>query len=273
MYMQIIKRLHYLNLDTALGAVIMSLFVSEIFHVPINWASVAALFLSVLLIYTFDHYQDAAIDNSKVNSLRLEFYSLNRRRLRVAILILVVCLTLSLFFIPFEVFYNGIILSAAVGFYFVLLKLLPTSFIFFKEFMVAVIYVLGVFLPAYTLGHLQVNSQLICIYLIVLILAVLNLLVFSIYDMESDKISRQPNITNLLGFSHYLLLGISFSMVNYFLIWSAYADILDSAQRIVLTLMTSVLVVLLILVHTRFRDKELIRVAGEFVFVLPVVLL
>lgn len=191
----------------------------------------------------------------------------------MAIMMLVAGLTITLFYIPFEVFYNGILLSAAVGFYFILLKLLPTSFIFFKEFMVAVIYVLGVFLPAYTLGHLPVNSQLICIYLIVLILAVLNLLVFSIYDMETDKISRQPNITNLLGFSHYLLLGLSFSLVNYFLIWSAYADILDTAQRIVLTIMTAVLGVLLILVHTRFRDKELIRVAGEFVFVLPVFVL
>ena len=271
--MEIIRKLHYLNFDTGAGAVIMSLFIAQIMNVSIPISSSISLFMAVLVIYTFDHYQDSFLSNIDQSSERLKFYRGNRKRLRLFLVMLILMLVISLTFLPRQLLVNGIILSIAVGAYFGLLKLLPLKVLVFKELFVAIVYSLGVVLPTYTLMDSSTTPSVFSITSIVAVLALINLFVFSLYDKESDLTTMQPNIIRVIGSKVPQLLGIIVAMVGLFLIW--YPGILNLKIQdcLVLTLMNLILVTLLLIPVTKSSTKEYLRIVGECAFILPLAVL
>ena len=79
-----------MNFDTALGAVITSLFIANYIGSVIPEIALFALFLTVLVIYNFDHLLDAKRVTRKASSARHSFYQQNLKALAIYQLFLLV---------------------------------------------------------------------------------------------------------------------------------------------------------------------------------------
>jgi len=266
---KLIYSAHFLNLDTAIGAVITSHFVNSILGVTMENEVSVMLFLSVLAIYNFDHLVDSYHIHGKAMTTRHDFYKTNRRGLWLWQLIVVIVLLLLLPRLPHRIIINGTILTTVVGIYFMLIWLVTNRYIFFKEIMVALIYTLAIFIVP--LSQYQFGSPVLTKVLFygTFSCAVGNLLVFSYYDLKVDKAENHASLVRLIGRSK-IRIGVMLILVMAFIFYLVYFDLFyHPLAPIILIIMIALLIVLLLFPKT-FMKNDLYRLVGEYVFLIPI---
>jgi 4-hydroxybenzoate polyprenyltransferase len=264
--MNVYQYVNILSLDVAAGAVICSLFFARIFHVAVSPNGLVALALTVWVIYTIDHLRDAKTIKAVASTDRHRFHQ-KYFRLILAILYFVIAVNfLLIWFVPQRVLIVGLALWLIVVVYLVSQRYLK----FLKEFFVALLYTAGILLPSLsvmTLNPLTVHWVLIGKFFIT---ALMNLLLFSLFDYKEDRDQNQHSFVTWFGPAStrtgILLLGL----VNILLgigLWS-----FDPGAALIFISMNMMLLAIL------FFQKHLIsdnyyRIFGDAVFFIPLLYL
>jgi hypothetical protein len=266
--LQLYRVLNILSIDVVAGAVICALYFAQVFQVQILAYGLVALALTVWIIYTTDHLRDARKIGKIASSKRHQFHqaNFNTLLLTVAVALLVDCL--MLFFIRKQVFVWGAWLIAFVALY----LLLHRKFAFLKEFFVAIMYMAGVLLLSLAVTTMAISWLQVGLMMQFFILALLNLLIFSWYDSESDSsdnlssfVTRfgKPFTEKFIRFLFAILFAFNISQL-----------ILSGAYRYILVATLMMIVLFLIFIFPRvFGRNDFYRLLGDSIFMFPIVIL
>jgi 4-hydroxybenzoate polyprenyltransferase len=261
---------HYINilsLDVAAGAVVSSLFFSEILGVAISSYTLAVLAITVWIIYTVDHLRDAMIIAKPASTPRHSFHQKNFRILIICVFtLLFIDAVIIYFFVPWRVIIYGSCLGVLVLFYLVFQR----KFKFLKEFLVACLYTSGVVLPSFSLIGWDLTPLTFILTAQFCVTALINLLLFSLIDFEQDRQHAQNSFVTRFGRqrtrSAIWVLG-TISICT-----SVFVSTVDSRSAIILILMNVVLLVILIF-EKRFNANNYYRIIGDAIFFIPMLYL
>lgn len=254
-----------LSIDISLGAVVLSTAMAKYLDVALTWPVQVTLFLSVWLIYSFDHLMDS--DRTITEDLSYRHFIHGRyRRAIVLTMILAILVGVSvLFLLPAEIVLWGVIASAFIVIYFLLVRY--TRF-WAKEVFVAVGYTVGVFLaPMVMADNLSLTALLLVV--VVFLIALTNLLLFSYFDVDFDRQLGFPSTITRLGQkrSQVLILGILILSISL----SACLIMVDPNSLISWVIGLMNLCLLVIMAHpSHFDHNGYYRVVGDGIFLLPI---
>lgn len=264
---KIYRLLNILSIDVSAGAVVCALFFANIFDVIPGVPGLIALGFTVWIIYSTDHLLDVLRIETAATD-RHQFY----QRHFVVMIVITAAVTVAdaamIFFITPSILHAGLVLGAMVAVYLIAQR----YFGFLKELLGAVLYTGGVILPAFVFSddHAISRDQWMVV-LCFLLIAWINLLVFSYFDKVSDEKQRQISFTTSMGEGKTRALVLTLFCISAGL---CLALMLRSMQApsVVLFVMSLVLVLLL-----RFREyfgrQDRYRYIGDAVFLFPLVLL
>ena len=173
-----------------------------------------------------------------------------------------------LFFLPYNVLIYGCILLGLVGLYF--LSIWFFKIYFAKELFIAVLYACGVFLGTFSLGN-EINLALLLFFLQTILMASINLLLFSYYELNQDKNDGHQSWATHFGeiktFNH--IKGTFFLLIILVLFTSlSKLSIVQFNMQIIFVMMSAVLA-LVYLLPSWANKGERFRWLGDVIFLLP----
>lgn len=250
-----------LSLDVALGAMITALFFSRQLVAPVRAFGIIALGLTVWVIYTADRLMDVRHLTEPASSERHRFHQKYSKLLWIAIVVAMLIVGVLLTFVRPSVLIGGLILAPIITIYLLLQKKMPI-----KELTVAVLYTLGVLLPAWPESwHLIAPATGLIGQLFLIALA--NLLLFAWFEWDADSKMGQASLATRLGkksvstlVAVIFMVGISVSVV----------DVIVNPISWIFVLMWLVLISLYIF-HAYFQQHERYRLWGDAIFYLPLI--
>ena len=268
-----LKYFQILSVDVAIGCVVGALFVANYLSVTIPQLVILVLFLTVWLIYTMDHLLDVQTNNKEPMSARHLFHWRHSTMLwGVWSLVLIATISLS-FKLPSSIILNGSILAVSVFVYFISIRLMEGQKIYHKEIMGALVYACGVFLGAVTLTDSSLSWDVGILFFEFVLLAFLNLTLFSLLDKETDEAEGFQSLVISIGerrvivlfwITGAILLLITVCQLMFFPIHHKHV-----ISQIVVLIMTFV-TILLIYRRALFKRHATYRTVGDAVFIIPV---
>lgn len=261
--------LHWMNFDTAIGAAITSLFIANIIDSVIPPVATIALLIAVLAIYNFDHLLDAKKISGIAISGRHRFYQQNFARLSIYQLILLLFLLVISWFLPANIARAGIMLSVVTLIYFLLLFIILPQRFALKELMIAMVFASGIFLSPVSFNPSQTFSiPIILLWVEIFLLALANTLILSWFDYMDDKKEGQTSLAQIIGDRAVRTIGfITLAVLLLIIILSLAIDSFWADQLVIL-IMGLVLFVSLI-IGKKIELQDGLRVAGETIFLIP----
>jgi len=251
-----------LSLDVVTGAVISALFFGRLLHAPVAFTSLLTLGFAVWIIYTLDHLRDAMTIPKIATTDRHRFHQKHFRAMVGVLFVVMMVELIVVWFLPPGTFRMGVTLGLIVLVYLVLQRYLK----FLKEFFVACLYTAGVLLPSLPLMH----GELTFIHYVIIgkffITALMNLLLFSLFDYKEDRHQQQHSFVTWFGPGStrigILILG-SLNILLGFWLWE-----FDMRVAVVFILMN------LALLGVLFAGRKLVvnnyyRIIGDAVFFIP----
>jgi len=267
------KYIQAFSIDIALGGVIGALFIAKYLGVELDYLVVIELFVTVWLIYTFDHLVDSGSGRYELIAYRHKIHSKHSTSLwGIWSFALIVALSL-LFKIPSATLMAGSILGVFVVMYFVSLKLLEEGNLYHKEFSAALIYATGIFIGPVSIFEGALSADILILFVEYVLLAAINLLVFSLYEQLANEKSGFQSLLKTLGIEKIRIISWTLILVVILIsvlsiIWYWDNSQILKAQFIIL-LMTICLIFVFINRGTFIR-QERYRMVGDAVFFLPI---
>lgn len=257
------RTLNILSLDVVAGSIICSAYFCSTFKVTVDGITLVLLGLSVWLIYTTDHLMDVRNLKVKASSLRHRFHQKYFTMLSVLAVIDLITIITLLFFLRSYVLWNGLILLMFVGAYILIHKKIKYT----KELIIAVLYCWGILIPVLaetiTISAIILYPQIPCF----LILVLLNLLLFSLYDLKTDAQDGQWSFTRSAGKRiTKVVITILFCSLTVNLIFISLSG--DRQSLIIFSLM-GITNLLIFSVPNYFQKGERYRLVGDAVFLIP----
>lgn len=260
------RLLNLLSIDIAAGAIACALYFAWVLQVHVRPYAIASLGITVWIIYTADHLLDAWKVKGRASTDRHRFHQDHFRILSAFVFAAIVADCVLIFFIKRAVFFAGIYIIALVALY----LLFHNKLRFLKEVFVALLYCVGVLLPSLTVTEITVSIQHYMLFAVFFLLALINLLLFSLFDRRDDeKDHRQSFVTlageyntqvviNVLIALNAVLLGYLFTQSNAILI-------------VIIPALMSVLLTLIMIFRKWFAIESRYRLLGDAVFLLPLI--
>jgi len=254
--------INILSLDVAAGAIVSSLFFTFIFKVPVSPSALAALALTVWIIYTIDHLRDAKSIAKIASTDRHRFHQKHFKLILIFLSVVMIIDFVIIWFVPGRVLMLGIILWLVVLIYLIFQRYLK----FLKEFFVACLYSAGVLLPALAV----VPPDLHFVHFILIgkffITALMNLLLFSLFDFKEDRHHQQHSFVTWFGPAStrrgILFLGL-LNIVGGIGLWS-----FDPGVAAVFISMNVMLLAILFM-EKQLTSNNYYRILGDAVFLIP----
>lgn len=275
MFLKIYKKIQLLSIDVVFGACATSFLVAQVLGITLPFIIYFSLGASVWLTYTIDHLLDAKANTKQVVTPRHTFH-LKYFHLLIYVWLVVFILTalLSVCFLPFKTIYIGLIASALVVLHLVLVKLLGNKISIYiqKELGIAFTYSVGILVGPISCME-TLPSYFYFVVPQVFLLAFINLIEFSYFELEEDTRQGQTsivhsmgkkNIKRLLAFLFVLLLILNFVSYILFPLFIAIQAILSCMMLVLLTIVYK---------QDYFGIEERYRLWGDVIFMFPIVLL
>lgn len=259
---KIYQFINMLSLDVVAGAVICSAFFASVLHTPVMFDTLLALGFTVWIIYTIDHLRDAMLIPTLASTDRHRFHQTHFKMILLILLLAMVADFVLIWFVPGKVLAYGLMLWIIVLLYLVFQRYLK----FLKEFFVACLYTLGVLLPS--IATLQTPLQSVHLILIgkFFITALMNLLLFSLFDQTQDRKQQQHSFVTWFGASStrvgILFLG-SFNILTGVWLWS-----FDWRVAAIFIGMNAMLLAVLTL-QKHLMSNNYYRILGDAIFLIP----
>ncbi len=269
-----------LSLDVVLGSLVNTLLIANYLAVKIPYTVLFALASATWLIYTIDHLYDATKLKEKSSSFRHLFHFKNKKILIVVCFILLIINILNLFYLPVSILKIGFYMSLGVLAYFFFLRLASGQPSLFKELSIALIYTVAIFLSPLILGINNWNVEVYLLFAEYFLLALINLLEFSLFDFTLDEKEQHSSLIRKLGVQNStqligLLIGISFLLViisTIFLYYRSLNPVVFFYQiQLCIFLMNGMLAIIL-LFPAFFAKNDSYRIFGDMVFLFPIFL-
>ncbi|MEQ1586809.1 MAG: UbiA family prenyltransferase [Cyclobacteriaceae bacterium] len=260
--LRLYRTINLLSIDVAVGAVISSLCFSRLFDIKPNPYSMVTLGLTVWIIYTADRLLDVRNLKGQATTDRHKFHHRYQKQLWILIFLMGFIAAALVFFLHPSIIVTGILLAASSGLYLLIQKHLRI-----KEFVVAILYTIGVLLPSFGLRG-SLSSELYLLSAQFFILALINLLLFSWFEQETDKSSGYSSFATAYGkkvttYFIWMLCLCSISITTWMLIQNLF-----NLTTFVFLFMTFVLMVIS-LFPAYFTVNSRYRLLGDAVFFLP----
>jgi 1,4-dihydroxy-2-naphthoate octaprenyltransferase len=260
--------INLLSIDVAVGAVISALFFARLLGVGVLPSGLAALGLSVWIIYTFDHLLDAWSIKSEASTARHRFH---QRFFKPIALILFTGIVLDMglvFFVRWPVLQSGLVLSGAVGIYFLLFQRLRMM----KELTGSILYCCGVLLPALSLSHhgMTPSEGLVITQFSLTVLS--NMILFALMDHQEDLHDSRHSVVTELGNdgARNILMGLFLTCMLLSAVQFLYFE--HASVAAVVFLMNLVLMAIFFF-HSNVKNRDQYRMIGDAVFFIPVIYL
>jgi len=220
MFIKFYKYLRILSIDVVLGACAMSYFLAYVMSVRLPLYCLVILGLSVWLIYTCDHLIDALKIKHHAHTPRHLFHQENFTTLSFLWLSVLGCAAwVTFFYLPYKTILTGGIILVASAIYLILVWLFGSarSHIVQKELGVAVIYTCGIFIGPLSFLKGNLSKEIIVLFMQVFMIAFVNLILFALFDYETDYKDGHVSFIQMVGKKNSNLV-IGFLMVLYMLI-------------------------------------------------------
>ena len=260
------RMINILSLDVAVGAMVSSYFFSRIFVAKMDVPSLLCLGLAVWLIYTSDHLLDAFFIKDRASTLRHRFHQKNFRVMVYAAASVLAVVIALLFFINTSIFFMGLTLSAMVLIYFIIQRKLG----FFKEIVGAFLYSLGVMIPVMALSEESYHSLLSIPAVLFFNTALINLVLFSWFDLDNDASDQQLSIATIIGYKATSNLLIVLFFIQFGLLGFAYS--VENYKNYLMVFVIMGIILLSVFMKARwFAEADKYRIMGDAVFLIPLV--
>ena len=242
-------------------------------HLPVSKVQSGVLFLTVLFIYGFDHWQDSLKIKTKITS-RHQFFEEYQPLIPVFLLLLfLLIVVISVAFIPRSVFIFGVVTAFLSGIYLWLVKITGEKkwLIFQKELWVAIIFTTAIW------GSVWARMQLIPFFhvltaIIFSLTAFQNLLLFSYFEYSEDEMQHERSLVRSLGMKNSrFLYGALLGLVLFFSAWGwqLSASLFEKCVILIELVMSGILTCLFY--RKKWAMQQLrYRYMGDAVFLLPV---
>lgn len=268
-----IRLFRILSLDVVSGSLATSFLVASCFQVSPPLVAYIALGIAVWLIYTFDHLSDARAIAQPV-TIRHRFHKTYFYPVSVFFVIALMAGIYVLQFLSKEVFLLGL---TGLG-----LTTLHLALVYFfgkrvspfihKEAGVALNFAFGVAIPALSrLDALEWKHGIILFQIFTL--AMMNLISFSYYEHEADKVQGQTSLALNLGNSFLAKLNNILFLAGVFIPTVMLLPRESNMFPLVIMLVMAVVLWALIRWPSFFGKNERYRIYGDMIFSLPYILL
>ncbi|MEM9324842.1 MAG: hypothetical protein AAGA85_04275 [Bacteroidota bacterium] len=262
--MAVLKKIRWLSVHIALGAICVLYFVDRLQQLGLPTAIYICLFAAVWTIYLVDHKLDARKEG--LATPRRHFHRASRRLIDGLILFNLIIGLLAMAFIPRPVVLGGLFLAGLSLVYLRFAGQLGSWRV--KELLTALCYGAGVMLAPLYYGPfwptLILTSQLA-------VLALANLLLFSMFEKDADEAEGFSSWVTEMGSrrsEHLLRILLALTIV------SAIAFMVTLYWRFQLFMLVASLILFFIsFKRDYFGQRERYRVFGDLVFILPLALL
>jgi 4-hydroxybenzoate polyprenyltransferase len=260
--------INILSIDIVAGAVISALFFGKILNVEILPYGLMALAITVWIIYTADHLRDAIVIKNIASSERHRFH---QRNFKVLLALLVLATIVGLFIILYTrkpVLRWGINLSAIVLVYMVIQRYLK----FLKEIFISILYTCGVLLPSMSVSEGNLTLSHYLFFGAFAMVALMNLLIFSWYDYDTDTRDLQRSFATTVGktatrnFIYSLTMGVL--TIEVYLLTNSFYPLATA-----LVMMMAILHLLIVLFSGHLSSNSGYRIFAEAIFFIPVLYL
>lgn len=258
---------HYINvlsIDVALGAVVGSVFFARLLNVSIRPFGLAALGITVWIIYTVDHLHDARKIGTKASSTRHYFHQRYFKRLTIILMIAILLDIVLVFFIRKQVLQWGLILTLFV----ILYLIVQRNLYFAKEVFVAVMYTLGILLPSVSVTTMEISLYHYFLFIQFFLIALLNLIIFSWFDIEKDYsdnlvsfVTRFGKKSSTIFIQILFFIFFSINIVNGFVSDYNFYD--------VIFIMMGLVLLMIFIFPEFFSINNYYRICGDAVFFFP----
>lgn len=212
--------LQMLSIDIVIGACAGMLFFDRLIGADLRLFLYLLLALAVWCIYTFDHLLDAWQIKKAASTPRHAFHQKHFKILTIILLILGgLGLGMAFYFLKIKfIVFTGVALGSLILLSFVLLKIFPRQWVFFKEISIAVLYVVGIMLAPYFHNDLVIIPEAFWLLgLAYVLVAWFNTLYLGMLDLESDQEDGLYSFALTVGESRFnkLLMGLMVVMLLY----------------------------------------------------------
>ncbi|MEM6348697.1 MAG: hypothetical protein AAF927_32735 [Bacteroidota bacterium] len=267
--------LQLLSIDVILGALLSGMMLTRLLAVQMPHYWYWVLPLSVWVIYTTDHLIDARRLKENAHTPRHLFHYRYFHQIGLVwALGIAVCTLYVPFIISKPILYFGFAMGALVLGHLALVWLIGNRIAWFihKELGVGLIYAAGVWGAPLVLYESPITSWIISAAVQFFLLALLNLLIFSFYERETDALDQHTSFVRALGEKRTRYLIVLLTAVILALgIWGSFEHGLAPFYLIVQAVYALMLAVLLWVFfdEKRFRFAERYRLWGDAVFLFP----
>jgi hypothetical protein len=256
--------LNLLSIDIAIGAIACGMYFAWVLHVHVRPYALASLGITVWIIYTADHLLDAWKVKGRASTERHRFHQDHFRILVVLMTIAIGTDFILIFFIKRPVLFAGLYMIALVVVY----LLFHNKLTFLKEVFVALLYCVGVLLPSLTVTDVSLEIRHYILFISFFLLALINLLLFSLFDRRNDEKDKRQSFVTLFGERNTRSAIIIFSSVNMLLLFYLFFEWNGTLVVIIPLLMNTVLVIIMIF-NRWFETNSRYRLLGDAIFLLP----
>lgn len=254
-----------LSLDVVAGSVLGCAFFAHLFGVVLYVHAFISLGLIVWIIYTTDHLLDGIRSESEPSTSRHRFHRTYRKSLTIAVIVAVVLVAFEAFYIRKPVLFAGVAVATLVIGY----LLLQASLKFAKELSGAFLYTLGITAGPWSLLERRLMEPEIILVLLYGMTALINLLLFSLIDRETDLKDKHVSFATVFGNRSTLrTITACFSFNSAMCIYLLLA-FPDYAMAVAVILAMNILLYCTSQFRTRLVSNDMYRRVGDLAFLIP----
>lgn len=263
MLLRFYRAVNLVSLDVAGGAVVVALFLSKILQVEPRVQGMLTLGLAVWIIYTIDRLLDVKGMATPASTKRHRFHQQHHRTLWIITLLATGILLSLIFFLRPPVLVYGFVLGTLVGIYLLIQNRLP-----WKEMMVAVLYTAGVLFPSSSVQVETLSVDQVFAIFFTFLIALINLLLFSWFELESDQQDRRWSFVTRWGKRKTEKILFTLFVTTGTLATGMFIAFL-SPMWVPLIIMVAILFILFYY-PDYFKGDDRYRLWGDSVFLLPI---
>ncbi|MCI4670184.1 MAG: hypothetical protein MRZ79_18755 [Bacteroidia bacterium] len=275
---RIFQIISLLSLDVVVGSLASAILVLLASELEMPWAWWVVLAISVWVIYTTDHLMDAYRLKENAHTRRHLFHHQNFNFIGFSwIFLILAVIGLVILYLPVSIILFGMGMGLLVLIHLGLVWMVgnKTSIFLQKELGVGLIYSLGIWGGPFAYHQIWPGISVWLIFGQFFLLAMMNLLIFSSYEANTDELDGHTSLALAMGKKriHILvraLLGIIILTGICLLIWQNKLD------TIAIQLVFLAMGCLLLWINEKpefFRINERYRFLGDGVFFIPFTLL
>jgi 4-hydroxybenzoate polyprenyltransferase len=169
-----------------------------------------------------------------------------------------------IFFIKRPVLFAGLYMIGLVVVY----LLFHNKLTFLKEFFVALLYCVGVLLPSLTVTNVSLEMKHYILFISFFLLALINLLLFSLFDRKNDENDKRQSFVTLFGERNTRTIITMIASIDILLLFYLFSEWSETLVVIIPFLMSTLLISIMIF-NRWFETNSRYRLLGDAVFLLP----